>query len=416
MTQIETQPHHGARLAKIGLIAAMASRLTGRLVGIVLVVLLARQASPDTVAIYGYLLGTATLVVVLTDLGVSAVAGREVASGRMPVGGALHAALAPQAVSVGAAALVTLGLTLAVGPAGTPFTALALTVGYVVAGGFNNLWSEMLRASGRVVAEGVLQAASSVALVVGGVLVVRAGGNASELLAVVALKEVVVLVVAAVMIHPRRDPTVRSRDLIGQGLWVALAGTALILLWRQGTLVLGAGGTIGALAAYVVASRFLDAGVTIAHTAGFGLVPGVSALAADPVAFRHAARRYIGFAATAGALVALVGVLAAEPITVIPFGNRWADAVPAVRVIALTGLPILVAYVAWPFLNARRQVRLLAGACASGTATALAVTIGLVIWQPDALSATIGTFAGSVVLSMMILFGLRDVLLGHRPS
>jgi O-antigen/teichoic acid export membrane protein len=209
---------------------------------------------------------------------------------------------------------------------------------------------------------------------------------------------------------------VRSRDLLGQGLWVALAGTALIVLWRQGTLVLGAGGTIGALAAYVVASRFLDAGVTIAHTAGFGLVPGVSALASDPAAFRRAARKYIGVAAAAGVVIALVGVLAAEPITVIPFGDRWAEAVPAVRVIALTGLPILVAYVAWPFLNARRQVRLLAAACLAGTATAVAVTIALVLWRPDALSTTIGTFAGSVVLAGLILFGLRDVLVPTRTS
>ena len=43
--------HHGRRLARLGLLAAMVSRLLGRLVGIVLVVLLARKASTDTVAV-----------------------------------------------------------------------------------------------------------------------------------------------------------------------------------------------------------------------------------------------------------------------------------------------------------------------------------------------------------------------------
>ena len=103
-TPPKAQPehHHGRRLARLGLLAAIVSRLLGRLVGIVLVVLLARKASTDTVAVYGYLLGTATLVATLTDLGIAAVAGREVAAGRLPAGGALRAALAPHAASLAA--------------------------------------------------------------------------------------------------------------------------------------------------------------------------------------------------------------------------------------------------------------------------------------------------------------------------
>lgn len=408
--------HHGRRLARLGLLAAVVSRLLGRLVGIVLVVLLARRASTDTVAVYGYLLGTATLVATLTDLGVASVAGREVAAGRLAAGGAVRAALAPHTASLAAAALVTVVLTLVAGPAAVPPAALALTVGYVVVGGFVNLWADVLRGAGRVLLEGVLQVASAAALVVGGVAVVELGGDATDLLAVVLAKEAVVLAVMVALVRPGRDARASGRLLLGQSVWLAVAGTALILLWRQGTLVMGALGTTGALAAYVVASRFLDAGVTIAHTAGFGLMPGASALANDTAAFRRAARRYLGLAAAAGVAVAAVGVLAARPLTVVLFGERWAEVVPAVRGIALAALPILLVFVAWPFVMARLQVRGLAVASVVGTVLGLVTGIALVARDPDPLSAVWGTLVGASVTAAMLLFGLRDVLAGRSAT
>lgn len=408
--------HHGRRLARLGLLAAVVSRLLGRLVGIVLVVLLARKASTDTVAVYGYLLGTATLVATLTDLGVAAVAGREVAAGRLIAGGALRAALAPHAASLAAAAAVTVVLTLVAGPAAVPPAALALTVAYVVVGGFVNLWADVLRGAGRVVLEGVLQLASTAALVVGGVVVVETGGDATELLAVVLVKEAVVLAVMAVLVRPCRDARATGRLLLGQSVWLAVAGTALILLWRQGTLVMGALGTTGTLAAYVVASRFLDAGVTIGHTAGFGLMPGVAALANDPAAFRRAARRYLGRAALAGAVVAAVGGLAARPLTVVLFGERWAEVVPAVRGIAVSALPILLVFVAWPFAMGLLRVRGLAVACTAGAVVGLAASTVLTVRHPDPLSAVVGTLVGASVTAVVLLWDLRDVLGGRSAA
>jgi O-antigen/teichoic acid export membrane protein len=404
-----TATRDGGRLARVGLVAAIVSRIFGRLVGIVLVVVLAREASAGTVAVYGYLLGTATLVATLTDLGVAAVAGREVAAGRLPGDGALRAALGPQTISVLAAAFVTVGLTLSVGPEGVPPSALLLTVVFVVVAGYGNLWAELLRATGRVVFEGALQVCSAVALVVGGVVVVELQGDASTLLAVVVAKELAVVAVAAAVLRPRRRG-VRARSLLGQSLWLAVAGIGLIVLWRQGMVVVGALGTIGALAVYVVASRFLDAGVTVAHTAGFGLVPGMSALAAEPAAFRREARRYLGLAGAVGLVVAVVGALAAGPATIVPFGARWAEAVPAVRLIALCALPMLLGYVAWTLLLARGRVRALATGSVAGALAGLAVSAVLVTARPDATSPVIGTLVGSCVLTAVLLGNLRDVL------
>ena len=405
---------HGARLAKIGMLAAVISRVFGRLVGIGLVVLLARESDPDTVATYGYLLGAATLVATFTDLGVAAVAGREVAAGRMPVDGALHAALIPQSVSVLAAAVATVLLTLVAGPASVPGMAIALTAAFVVVGGFVNLWAELLRATGRVVLEGWLQMGSAVALVVGGVAVIYLGGDVTDLLLIVVGKEAVVLAILMVLIRPRRREHVHTRQLLGQSLWVALGGTAVILLWRQGTFVVATTGTVGALATYVVATRFLDAGVTVAHTAGFGLVPGMSALANHPTEFRAAARKYIGLAALAGTGVAVIGVLAAGPLTTIPFGEDWVDAVPLVRLIALSALPILVAFVAWPFLLVRHQVKWLAVGALIATAAALGVSLAIAARRPDAVAPAIGTAVGATILALIFVVGLRDLLIHNR--
>lgn len=404
----------GSRLARAGLVAAVVSRLFGRVVGILLIVLIARKAGDDTVATYGYLLGTATLVSTLTDLGVAAVAGREVAAGRLPAGGALWAALPLQALSVGAAVLITWLLCTLLGPAGIPGTALLLTMAFVVVTGFVGLWGELLRGSGRVYLEGALQMGSALALVVGGVLVTQAGGDATDLLVVVVGKEVVVLAISCALLRPQRTDAIRRRTLLGQSLWVAVAGTVLVLLWRQGTIIAGTG-SITVLAVYVVASRYLDALVTVAHTAGIGLVPGMSALSTDPVRLRVAVRSYLRLAIVVGVAVAVVGSLAARPLTLVPFGNRWEEAIPAVRAFALMTLPVLLAFVTWPALLARHQVRLAAGACTAAALSGIGVTLVLFHASPSATAPAVGTGLGATVLALVMLYGIRDLLWGPAP-
>lgn len=410
----ESRGTAGHRLARLGVLAAVASRLFGRLVGILLVVVLAREGSTDTVAVYGYLLGTATLVTVLTDLGVASIAGREVAAGRMPADGALRAALLPQASTVVAAAGIAVGLSLTLGPAGIPGAAVALTVAFVVVGGLNNLWAELLRATGRVVLEGVMQSVTAVGLAVVGAAVVLLGGDAVDLLVVVVGKEVLFLLVAAAVVRPRYRPGVRAADLLRSGLWVAVAGTAIIALWRQGTLVVGAVGSVSTLATYVVATRFLDAGVTVAHTVGIGLVPGMSALATEPPEFRRAARRYLGLVTAVGVVVAALGATLAEPLTVIPFGEQWSHAVPAVRVVALVALPVLLVHVGATLLLARGQQRWLAGSAVLGAVVGVGASVLLTVVHASGEAAVLGTGIGAVVLAVAQLIGLRDVLLPAR--
>ncbi|MBN1091247.1 oligosaccharide flippase family protein [Blastococcus sp. TML/M2B] len=400
----------GFRLARLGLAAAIISRLAGRLIGILLIIVLARVASADTVAVYGYLLGTATLVTMLTDLGVSAIAGREVAAGKLAAGDALRAAFLPQLASALMAAFATVILTVTLGPDAASLPAIAVAVAFVIVGSMVNLWSEVLRATGRVVLEGALQVASAALLAVAGVIVVHMGGGATELLVVVALKETGVLAVATFVVRPARRNRIRSRQLLRQSGWLAIAGTAVILLWRQGTIVVGSLGDVGALAVYIVATRFFDAGVTVAHTAGLGLVPGLSALVQDPAAFKRAARKYVGLAAAVGSIVALTGATLAEPLTTIPFGETWQSAVPSVRVVALSALPIMLCYVCFTVLLAAGRLRWMFAATVAGASVGILVSVALTAHSPTALSAVVGTTVGATVLAVIELIGIRDFL------
>jgi O-antigen/teichoic acid export membrane protein len=338
------------------------------------------------------------------------VAAREVAAGRLPARGALRAALPIQLVSVLAAAALTVVLTVVWGPDGAPPGAVALTVLFVVVGGMNNLWAELLRGTGRVLLEGGLEIASTAVLVVAGILVVQHGGSVTALAAVVAGKEAAVLLVSWAVLRPRRHPGVQSRPLLKQGMWIAVGGTAVVLLNRVGMVVVGSLGSVGALATYVVATRFLDAGATIAHTVGFGLGPGMAALSGDPAAFRSAARKYVGLITLLGVAVAVLGVLVAGPLTTIPFGPRWETAVPAVRVVALAGLPLLLSYVLFTVLMARNQLRWLALSAVAAAVVGLGTSTALVLARPTALSAVIGTTVGVTTLAVLLLAGLRDLL------
>lgn len=405
----------GARLARLGLQLALVSRIFGKLVGILLVVVLARSADPDTIAIYGYLLGTATLVLMLTDLGVGSVAAREVAAGRTSAGGALRGALPLQGLTVLLAVALLVVLTVGFGPRGVSATAVVLASAFVVAGGITALWSEVLRAQGRVVLEGVLQMVAAVGLVAGGTAVVLNGGDVVLLLAVVLAKEVLLVVVMLLVVRPTREAAVPWRILVGQGLWVAVASTAIVVLWRQGTVVAGTGST-AALAVYVVASRYLDAGVTVAHTVGFGLLPGMSALATDPAALRRTARRYLVLAAALGGVVAVVGVALAPWLVTVPFGAQWEAAVTPVRWIAVTAAPILVSFVLFPVMVARGQVRVLAFAGLAALVVGVPVGLGLFAPASDPSGSIIGTGAGAVVLAGVLLWGARDLVLRPRSA
>jgi O-antigen/teichoic acid export membrane protein len=403
------------RLIRVGVAAALISRIFGRVVGIILVVVLARVSDPTTVALYGFLLGTVTLMASVTDLGVASLAGRDVAAKVAAAPEALRSALGPQALSTAVAVVLTCLVAVLAGPADVDASVLVPCSVFVVANSMFNLWAEVLRGAGRVVLEGLLQGVSAVLLVTAGSLAVLAGAGIVPLLWIVAGKELAVLAVAALWLRPRAGdgPGPSFGALVRRSLWLAVAGTALVLLWRQGTLLVSAMASTRALADYVVATRLLDASVTIAHTLGIGLFPGIAALAAGaPEAARRHIRRYLVGVVGLSVPLAVLGAVLADPVTTAVFGDQWQSAVPAVRVLALTTPVILLGYLLWFALLAEGQERWLCAGAVAAAVTSVGVTAVLLGVTPDAAAGAWGTGAGAVVIALV----LSARILATRPS
>jgi PST family polysaccharide transporter len=393
------------RLVRVGVAAALISRISGRLIGVVLVVVLARVADPVTVALYGFLLGTVTLMASLTDLGVASLAGRDVAAKVATAPAALRSALGPQALSTVMAVVLTCLVAVLAGPSGVDASVLVPCSVFVVANALFNLWAEVLRGDGKVVLEGVLQGVSALLLVTAGSLAVLAGAGIVPLLWIVAGKELAVLAVAAVWLRPGAgmDAGLSFGALLRRSAWLAVAGTALVLLWRQGTLLVSGMASTRALADYVVATRLLDASVTLAHTLGIGLFPGIAALAVEaPGAARAHVRRYLLAVLGLSVPLAVLGVVLADPVTTLVFGSQWESAVPAVRVLAATTPLILLGYLLWFVLLAEGQERWLFAGALAAAATSMGATAVLLVVDPGAAAGAWGTGAGALVLAVVL--------------
>ncbi len=393
------------RLVRVGVAAALISRIFGRLIGVVLVVVLARVADPVTVALYGFLLGTVTLMASLTDLGVASLAGRDVAAKVATAPAALRSALGPQALSTVMAVVLTCLVAVLAGPSGVDASVLLPCSVFVVANAMFNLWAEVLRGDGKVVLEGVLQGVSALLLVTAGSLAVLAGAGIVPLLWIVAGKEQAVLAIAAVWLRPGAgmDAGLSFGALLRRSAWLAVAGTALVLLWRQGTLLVSGMASTRALADYVVATRLLDASVTLAHTLGIGLFPGIAALAAEaPEAVRAHVRRYLFAVLGLSVPLAVLGVVLADPVTTLVFGSQWESAVPAVRVLAATTPLILLGYLLWFVLLAEGQERWLFAGALAAAATSMGATAVLLVVDPGAAAGAWGTGAGALVLAVVL--------------
>ncbi|WP_459646075.1 oligosaccharide flippase family protein [Kineococcus sp. NUM-3379] len=397
------------RLARLGVIAAVSSRVFGRLVGIFLVIVLARSADPTTVALYGFLLGTVTLTASLTDLGVASLAGRDVAAGTSTAPVALRSSLGPQGLSIALAAGLTCVVALVAGPGDVGLEVLLPCVIFVAANGLLNLWCEILRGAGRVAREGWLQSVSAAVLAVVGSIAVLHGAGIVPLLWIVAGKEIAALLVAAAWLRPRRSTTQGPTFsfLLRRSAWLAGAGAALVVLWRQGTVLVSALASVDDLAQYVVATRFLDAGVTIAHTIGIGLFPALAGLAArGPGHARRHVRRYTVLIGAASIPLAVAGALLAGPVTLALFGYQWTSAVGAVRAIALSAPAILLSYLFWYTLLAEGRQKWLGVGAAAGAATSLLATAALLRAEPSAAAGAWGTTAGAFALTSVLAVGL----------
>jgi O-antigen/teichoic acid export membrane protein len=408
-----TEPAERRRLrAGRGAVAAIASRVGARMLGLGFIVVLAREGSTTEFAAYSYLLAIAATASLLADLGVALIAGREVARGHVEVATAYRAgAFAVTATSLFAA--VGSGLFGLVdngpGTAGWPLFWLTL---FLLTNGLFNFQTELLRASGRPWVEAGLQTVLSALWLASGTTIVALGLSFSTLMAAFALKQIVVMAAAQRWLplpwHGAPSPDL-WKLFIRRGLWLSAATTFLAIVLRIAPVILGNVGTTEELAVYSVATRFLEISVMVCQTAGFGLLPSMSQRSAeDPAAAREFMRRVQLFGVGAALIVTPLVVLVLPPVVTLIFGHRYEAAGGVAQV--LVGLqPLLIAlYLAWYALVAQRRERGITFAAGVGAAAALAGA-AWVVYRKDAYSAAEATGLGVAVSAAaatgLLLFG-----------
>lgn len=400
-----------------GASAALLSRLTGRLLGLVLVVFLARRESTQVFASYNYLLVLAAAVGLVTDLGVASVAGREVARGELTLAQATRGGAAVQGLTALLAGAAVLAFGLAVPGPGASGAAVALVGALTAVTGWFDFQAELLRGAGRAWVEAAIQLLGAVLQVGLGLWVILTGGSLAELIGVQVVRQLVVCAASQVFLPwPWTAPPDRAirRLFLRRGLWLGAATTCTAVMWRFAQLVIGAVAPVSQVAYYALASRYLEIETTAAHTLGVGLLPALS----------HRAQREEGapgegltrgFGAILGAAVALAiaGTLVVRWVTVAVFGAKFRPAGPASQVFVLA-FPVLVAFFLLYFwLTARRAESRVTGAALAGLVVA-AGAVPVVAAHPSAVVGAWATVASVAVATAAM--AVRRVSRRNRGS
>ena len=327
---------------------ALFSQLFYKLVGYVVLVVLARHLAKDLMGEFFFAATLATSLAMLTELGLNTLLVRETA--RSPSDGLRRAS---QVLSI---RLPLLGLYLAalgggallVEPSFAPV--LALTALYV---GLDDLYLTFgslfvgLKRIAWTVAAGV---GSKLLLVVLVVAVVRGGGGLLTVLGCYVAASVVLVATAWGIAHrcvgpvrPTWDPGL-VRRLVPASLpflWLTLLS---LLHFNVDTVMLGLLAGFESVAHYQVGFRLLEATLAVVRPVGIVFFPVCAELAGAErwTELRELSRRMLllaGGTAAAGTLVVLAG---AGLLLTLLFGEAYAPAAPVLRVLFLAVPPLFV--------------------------------------------------------------------------
>jgi O-antigen/teichoic acid export membrane protein len=364
----------------------VASRALIKLAQLGFLVIAARLLSVEEFAGYSYLLVLAVTFSMLADTGVALAASREISAGRRSAADAFWSGAPVIGIAAVAGGLVVLSFGLVDSAPGSAGTALVLTCGFVVVNTLFNFASTTLRGVGKSVYEAALQAAGAVVFVAAAATALALGAGLVPVLAILLAKEVLSLVAASAGLRvdvgrPRRLSSDLWRRLLRIGIQLGLASTALALVTRIPTFVLGNSGSTEDLAWFSAAQRLADAVLVLATTTGFALLPSLTLLFdSEPARAWSFLGRTLAVAVAVGALAGLLTLLFASEIVTAAFGSDFDAATHSTRVLMAATPAYAAIGIGWYALVAlgrERQLVLLAGASAL-----LALVLSLVL-VPD---------------------------------
>jgi O-antigen/teichoic acid export membrane protein len=364
----------------------VASRALIKLAQLGFLVIAARLLSVEEFAGYSYLLVLAVTFSMLADTGVALAASREISAGRRSAADAFWSGAPVIGLAALAGGLVVLSFGLVDSAPGSAGTALVLTCGFVVANTLFNFASTTLRGVGKAVYEAALQAAGAVVFVTAAATALALGAGLVPVLAILLAKEVLSLVAALAGLRadvgrPRRLTSDLWRRLLRIGIQLGLASTALALVTRIPTFVLGNSGSTEDLAWFSAAQRLADAVLVLATTTGFALLPSLTLLLeSEPARAWSFLGRTLAAAVALGSLAGVLALLFASEIVTAAFGSDFDAATHSTRILMAATPAYAAIGIGWYALVAlgrERSLVLVAGASAF-----LALVLSLVL-VPD---------------------------------
>jgi O-antigen/teichoic acid export membrane protein len=400
MTQaVSTEPAAPKLSAARGLSAAVFSRFLARALGLVFAVVVARSATQSTFASYSYLLVLAALVSMVTESGVSLVASREVAQRSLSVVDAYRAGL-PVVVGMSVVtALLVYAFGLVDNGPGTYGWPLFWTSAFIGVNVLFNFQAGLLRAQGMPWLEAGLQMLASLAMVVGGILVLAADWGLAALMAILLAKQLIVVGLAQIWLPlPHRGEAARERslDLLRRGLWLGAATACAGILLRAGYVALGNVGDDAEVATYSVAARILEVVVLIGQTVGYGLLPAMAERSATGGLGSYRRKFVRGLAVLVVGVP--VAVLLTPPAVRLAFGSQYDGAATAAQIYCGAIPVVLALYLAWYALVAIGREREVLRGAAFGAVVSL-VMIVPVISDPTATMVAIATVVPLIACS-----------------
>jgi O-antigen/teichoic acid export membrane protein len=362
----------------------VASRALIKFAQLGFLVIAARLLTVQEFAGYSYLLVLAVTFSMLADTGVALAASREISAGRRSPADAFWSG----APVIGIAALAGGGVVLAFGlldsAPGSAGMALVLTCGFVVANTMFNFASTTLRGVGKSVYEAGLQAAGAVVFVAAAATALALGAGLVPVLAILLAKELLSLVAALAGLRadvggPRRLTSDLWRRLLRIGIQLGLASTALALVTRIPTFVLGNSGTTEDLAWFSAAQRLADAVLVLATTTGFALLPSLTLLLeSEPERAWRFLGRTLSAAVAVGAIGGALTVVFAPEIVTAAFGSDFDAATHSTRVLMAAAPAYAAIGIGWYALVALGRERSLVVLAAASAALALVLSLVLV--------------------------------------
>lgn len=336
---------------------SLSAQLAYKALSFAVLAILARGLAPELAGAWLYALAVATIAGSLTDLGASDCTARAVAAApgrlRQEAGRLLSARLPLLATML----LLVPGLGFLLAPDALPYLVLAAAYAALMEcwRSLAALFSGLRRVGWTVIGFGGAQ----LLLVAGlGLAVLHAPGLPALAAAYLASALYAVLAGTGLLLRAGGRPAmIPAGDLLRRS-WRLLALAILPLLHlKLGSLLLGPLGSFAAVAAYDLGARIVEASQLLVRPVTLVIVPACVALAA--AGDRHEVRRLaapaLAIMAILGAGLAIAGLVAAPMIQAVLLGERYAGAVPLLRLLMLAVPGLLL----------------------SGTAGSIAVAMGL---------------------------------------